>query len=68
MTDQSVTENASARSEDRIEEALDRIAYALHQSRRPATETDWQPVAANIEALRHRVGDLIARLSDGEGR
>ncbi|GAB6855833.1 hypothetical protein JCM15831A_28570 [Asaia astilbis] len=61
MTDQIET----ARPEDRIEEALDRIAYALHHSRPAVAEqTDWQPVAANIEALRLRVSDLIARLDD----
>ncbi|WP_025885937.1 hypothetical protein [Asaia prunellae] len=67
LTDQIERASSSARPEDRIEEALDRIAYALHQSRmeRPAS-ADWQPVAANIEALRLRVSDLIDRLGDEE--
>ncbi|NVN03435.1 hypothetical protein HW517_13240 [Asaia spathodeae] len=63
MTDQIESASSSARPEDRIEEALDRIAYALHHSREPSPSiVDWQPVAANIEALRLRVRDLIDRL------
>lgn len=63
LTDQIESASSSARPEDRIEEALDRIAYALHHSREPApSNVDWQPVAANIEALRLRVRDLIDRL------
>ncbi|WP_336947059.1 hypothetical protein ABHV46_07425 [Asaia sp. BMEF1] len=67
LTDQIESASSSARPEDRIEEALDRIAYALHHSHKPAPESvDWQPVAANIEALRLRVRDLIDRLGNEE--
>lgn len=79
MTDLSETANSMDRPDERpecrIEQALDRIAYALHQSRRSVfvseatmenTEMEWQPVVANIEALRLRVRDLIDRLNDEE--
>ncbi|RUT24616.1 hypothetical protein C0V97_15065 [Asaia sp. W19] len=65
MTDQIETAKGSVRPEARIEEALDRIAYALHHARHaPEQGPDWQPLAANIEALRLRVRDLVARLDD----
>jgi len=68
LTDQIESASSSARPEDRIEEALDRIAYALHHAHEPAApeSVDWQPLAANIEALRLRVRDLIDRLDNEE--
>ncbi|GBQ83036.1 hypothetical protein [Asaia krungthepensis] len=65
MTDRTETADQTSTPEERIEEALDRIAYALHHRRSPTPQaTDWRPVAANIEALHLRVRDLIERLGD----
>ncbi|CDG39144.1 MULTISPECIES: hypothetical protein [Asaia] len=67
LTDQTDSATGKARPEDRIEQALDRIAYALHHPQANAPEPmDWQPLAANIEALRLRVRDMIEYLADEE--
>lgn|GEM_PF-1537861 len=67
LTDQIDSATGQARPEDRIEQALDRIAYALHHPRANEQEPmDWQPLAANIEALRLRVRDMIDYLGDEE--
>jgi len=44
---------------ERLENALDRIAYALHHRGREKTQPDWQALAANIDALRARVRDAL---------
>ncbi|GBR01815.1 hypothetical protein ACFFGF_08080 [Asaia lannensis] len=69
MTDQIEIANEATRPEERIEQALDRIAYALHHPKvtTQPDPVDLQPLAANIEALRLRVRDLIAGLDDEEG-
>lgn len=67
MTDQIDMANDATRPEDRIGQALDRIAYALHHPKTIQPDpVDWQPLAANLEALSLRVRDLVAALDDEE--
>ncbi|MCQ9156000.1 hypothetical protein [Acidomonas methanolica] len=46
---------ADAGAVARLEQAMNRIAWALDRREVPSPETDLQTVAANIDALRARI-------------
>ncbi|AQS88634.1 hypothetical protein AA101099_0204 [Neoasaia chiangmaiensis NBRC 101099] len=60
MDQQNEATATSSDPADRLESALNRIAYALDRRAAETEQPDLQTLAANIDALRARVRDALA--------
>lgn len=64
MVDQNDTVAPQVDPTGRLEQALDRIAYALHRKPQAEGDLDVQALAANVDALRVRVRDALSAVEE----